>query len=189
MRHSLLEVTEKSSSCISALRCATTFLFRICHLFGILYQDFLLYYNILVQMTMLLTSSSLKTWPGFQFNTYYCQLLASISHKPGGCKSQKSRNWNIKQCLSNIPCSHIDGLVKERCNSIANALELRFLALTHRYISFGRHWPLCVTLSNANGYMTGQLYMIFYIHVYWYADFFATFIKQESPQWVSARKT
>ena len=30
---------------------------------------------------------------------------------------------------------HIDGLMQERRNSIANALELRLFALTHRIIS------------------------------------------------------
>ena len=29
--------------------------------------------------------------------------------------------------------NHIDGLMQERCNSIANALELHFLALNHLY--------------------------------------------------------
>ena len=36
--------------------------------------------------------------------------------------------------------AYIDGLVQERCNSIANALELIFLTLTHLYVSSG----LCV---------------------------------------------
>ena len=30
---------------------------------------------------------------------------------------------------------HIDGLVQERCNSIANALELRLSCTNHQYLS------------------------------------------------------
>ena len=36
--------------------------------------------------------------------------------------------------------AYIDGLVQERRNSIANALELRLSALTHRYMTQWLQW-------------------------------------------------
>ena len=39
--------------------------------------------------------------------------------------------------MTQVTEAYIDGLMQERRNSIANALELIFLALTHRYVSSG----------------------------------------------------
>ena len=45
-------------------------------------------------------------------------------------------HWNVLLQNSNNknPDLYIDGLVQGRCNSIANALELRLFALTHRNV-------------------------------------------------------
>ena len=49
------------------------------------------------------------------------------------------RNWNIKELRILLPClgqGNIDGLVQERRNSIANALELR-LSFTNASMILG----------------------------------------------------
>ena len=43
-----------------------------------------------------------------------------------------SNFWTLYIAVIDV---HINGLVQERRNSIADALELRFLALTHQYSS------------------------------------------------------
>ena len=56
--------------------------------------------------------------------------------------------WMIYSILSNIricPIKQIDGLVQERRNSTANALELRFRALTHRD---DKSAPVSITITH-----------------------------------------
>ena len=49
-------------------------------------------------------------------------------------------NKNITWTIVNLPLTrsqrkYVDGLMQEGRNPIANALELRFLALTHRWVN------------------------------------------------------
>ena len=53
--------------------------------------------------------------------------------------------WYVCLCACVCVC-HIDGLVQDWCNSLANALELQSLALSHRYCVINA--VLCVTPSS-----------------------------------------
>ena len=55
---------------------------------------------------------------------------------------------------------HIDGLVQEKRNSIANALEYVFLALTHPHI-----YPSYAELSH--GVINIYLYLVSFSHTEW----------------------
>ena len=48
-----------------------------------------------------------------------------------------------------ITCLDIDGLVQERCNSIANALELHLSCITHRYVT-SNPFHKCFMIKNTN---------------------------------------
>ena len=66
---------------------------------------------------------------------------------------------------------HVNGLVQERCSSIANALEYVFLALTHPYVG-GVSWGTLVLTDKTDiglslcGPGVQTLYLIRYMKFY-----------------------
>ena len=84
--------------------------------------------------------------------------------------------------------SHIDGLVQERRNSIAIALELVFLALTHRYVlplllPFWMQFCIVVFKICCRGVLCKELIRFLLLHLFDLLPFINSNVSQLNTQW------